>query len=752
MGAVTVASVAALYMLALNIVIRTQLLRNALSYDPTQVRLEYRSAHAYLPWSIHVEDLALRGRDSAVEWILRIDQCDFDVSVLALTKRKFHASHLRGRGISFWVRLEESQATPGHDEHLPPVPGFATPPLRDIGPMRSHEDGEYDLWEVRLEDVVAEDVRDVWIDTIRFAGDMRVEGSWLFRPMRWLDVGHPARVDARDIAVSLGAGLPYVTHAQGGLDVTIHPFDVRVPDGLNVLRQVSVHGNVAGNLSLSNASSVFGLDAPRLDGDSTWSLGLNVDHGILRPATRLELDLPAGTATMATIEVSTSLRISASVDGTPSVSVLRGHATASRSLVTRRRIAMGRVGEVSLSAESRELDLASAFTDAEGTLDFEDARADDLVTWSPLLPGNVKVERGAVLASGHLEGRAPPRGERTGPTSPRDLRGTARVAGRGIAARSGETAIRGDFDAGVRLSRPTLDHGSFDLSGSRIHVTRAELDARSSAVIAHVAVPAVEVDALALETAPSGLQGRVQVDLPHTRLTPPTGRLLDVSPGGPWSMSLGGVSAAGRAIVDVPSLRTEGSADVYADDARVAFGTKSVGGHLSLHVEASRDGTGSGIDLSHTAFVLVDDVAHQEHPWRLDADLSGWRAETVGPPSLGGNLHVTTNDGAPLLEIATASTPGAAWLAEALIHGPAHADGWVLVAGDEIEVRGLRATEGALDAEVDLHHDGSSTQGAALLRVGPMTAALGLGDTSGFVLLGAQTWFRERVRSLPMRH
>jgi hypothetical protein len=453
---------------------------------------------------------------------------------------------------------------------------------------------------------------------------------------------------------------------------------------------------------------------------------------------------------MATIEVGTSLRISASVDGAPGAPVLRGHATAPRSLVTRRRIAMGSIGEVTLSAESRELDLASAFTDAEGTLDFEDARTDDLATWSPLLPGNVKVEKGSVLASGHLEGRAPSRGERAVPTSPRGLRGTARIAGRGIAARAGEAAIHGDFDAGVLLTRPTLDHGPFDLSGSHLHLSRAGLDARSSAVVVHMVVPAVDVDALALETAPSGLRGRVQVNLSHTRLTPPAGRLVDVS-GGQWSMTLGGVSAGGRAIVDVPSLRTDGSVDVYADDARVALGNKSVGGHLTLHVESSRDEAGHGIDLSHTALALVDDVADEEHPWRLDANLSGWRAETVGPASLGGNIHVTTNDGAPLLEMATASTPVPAWLAEALIHGPAHADGWVLVAGDRVEVRGLRATEGALDAEVDMDHEGSSTRGAALLRVGPMTAAIGLGDTSGFVLLGAETWFRERVRSLPTR-
>ncbi len=70
----------ALYLIAMNVFIRTQILRDLIGADPGSMRVDYASAYSIVPGRIHVTDLRIRGRDSNVEWILSLDRaCDFRV-------------------------------------------------------------------------------------------------------------------------------------------------------------------------------------------------------------------------------------------------------------------------------------------------------------------------------------------------------------------------------------------------------------------------------------------------------------------------------------------------------------------------------------------------------------------------------------------------------------------------------------------------------------------------------------------------
>ena len=125
---------------------------------------------------------------------MRLDRCDFRVSFPALARKRFHASHVNGDGLSLRIRLRKDvPVTADEMSALPPVPGFLDPPLADVGPPPAPlTDANYNLWSIELEDVDADHVRELWIDTVRYAGDLEIRGRWLFRPLRWLDVG-PAR-------------------------------------------------------------------------------------------------------------------------------------------------------------------------------------------------------------------------------------------------------------------------------------------------------------------------------------------------------------------------------------------------------------------------------------------------------------------------------------------------------------------------------------------------------------------------------
>jgi hypothetical protein len=165
----------ALYLVAMNVFVRTRLLRGLLDEDPGSLLVDYRSAYSIVPGRIQVERLSIRGRDSNIEWILLLDRCDFRVSFLDLGRRRFHADDVHGDGLSLRVRRRKVSFEPAEAATLPPVPGFSDPPYAGPPPPPL-SDANYRLWSVWLEGVVADHVREIWIDNIRYAGDLEIRG------------------------------------------------------------------------------------------------------------------------------------------------------------------------------------------------------------------------------------------------------------------------------------------------------------------------------------------------------------------------------------------------------------------------------------------------------------------------------------------------------------------------------------------------------------------------------------------------
>jgi hypothetical protein len=232
--------VVVLYLVVANVVLQTRLLRNLVGRDPTALRLDYQSAYSIVPGRVHVEGLSVRGRQRSLEWLFTLDRADVSVSLVDLLHKRFHATRVRSTGFAIRVRLrlERAQAIPNVLAALPPIDGFADPPLLDAGPEPPPlTDADYNLWMVHLEDVEVEHVREVWIHTVRSEGDSRLRGRWLFRPARWLDVG-PATVDANGVDIFYGSH-PLTTGVRGSFGATVHPFDPRQAKGLAVFDHVS---------------------------------------------------------------------------------------------------------------------------------------------------------------------------------------------------------------------------------------------------------------------------------------------------------------------------------------------------------------------------------------------------------------------------------------------------------------------------------------------------------------------------------
>ena len=272
---------------ALNVFIGTRLFRHLISYDPGSLLLDYDRAYSLWPGRIHVEGLVIRGRDRNVEWSLELDRCDFREHFVGLFRHEFHAGPVTCDGLSLRLRQRKPAWTASEVAATPPVPGFPDPALSEPGPPPPPlTDANYNLWSVRLDDVVAHHVREIWVDTMRVAGDADVRGRWYFRPIRRLEVG-PATIDAHPLDVGDGTAAQLVSEVRGLLHVTVDGVDLRDAPLAAIVDQTSIAGDITAKAHTRNILRAFSPGTRFEASDAPVTASVRVDHGVARPGSEV---------------------------------------------------------------------------------------------------------------------------------------------------------------------------------------------------------------------------------------------------------------------------------------------------------------------------------------------------------------------------------------------------------------------------------------------------------------------------------
>jgi hypothetical protein len=452
------------YLVGMNLFLQTQWFRHAISFSPEQFRVEYARAYSILPGQIHVEGLRIRGSDTSVEWILELDRCDFHVQFLDLLHRKFHADHVRGSGLSMRLRLrlKQEEATPEVAAALPPVPGFSDPPYLEIGPPTLPlTDANYNLWAIQLDDVDAQHVREVWIHTLRYSGDMRVRGRWLFRPVRWLEIG-PATVEVSALDVSYGPTKALLSRLHGAIETTVHPFDVREPDGLEILRYVSAKTWLSGDAETAHLLDEF-APSPSwrlVRGEGPMDLQLVVDHGALRPGSRLQISSPETEVLTSDLSLYAGIAAELRVDSDGEQSVARSDIGVSNLRAIKQDVELARAASVSIRLESHDVDLAHPSLDAASfAVELNGAYARTVAILNPVLPAGVAADSGVFRGDGHLEGRL----------DDESAQGQLGFTIRALSLARGPDRVGANVQGVLKLESGSLRDGSkIDLSDSRI--------------------------------------------------------------------------------------------------------------------------------------------------------------------------------------------------------------------------------------------------------------------------------------------
>ena len=263
----------------------------ALLSSTQAVKVDFARAWTVWPGTIHARKVKVVIADRNIQCLIGLERVVFNLRLRELPGRVFHATKLRGSGLSFRFRnrVEPEDAKRPYVSALPPVPGFTDPPLYEAWvPTPPITDERYNLWTVHIEDVDVS-VEELWAQQFRYLGNARARGAFRLRPARSLWVG-PATLDLSPGRVLAGKAAPFLAGFGGRIDCTVHPFDVRKPKGREVLRNVSTQIALDGRVAGTDVVRLFTEPAADVRVDQEGgrvAVRLGVDHGVVKPGSRI---------------------------------------------------------------------------------------------------------------------------------------------------------------------------------------------------------------------------------------------------------------------------------------------------------------------------------------------------------------------------------------------------------------------------------------------------------------------------------
>ena len=285
-----VVGVELLYLVAANSFLNLKLLPLAFS-NTNQIKASVASGWTLIPGRVHARHVRVTFQDYNLQFVIDVERAFLVIHLSELLHHTFHASHLRADGISFRMRHRVDPWSK-HEPAVgafPPIPEFTAPAVFEArAPEPPIRDSAYELWTIHLDDVDV-GVKELWVQAFRYRGQGRARGQFQLEPARQLWVG-PASLDLEPGLLSAG-GYRVAPGLHGRIECVVHPFDVRVPDGMAVFRYISAHVRLD---SPELDPQVYALLAspPAAQVSSTGGslhLDLETRHGVFTQQSRLEV-------------------------------------------------------------------------------------------------------------------------------------------------------------------------------------------------------------------------------------------------------------------------------------------------------------------------------------------------------------------------------------------------------------------------------------------------------------------------------
>jgi hypothetical protein len=471
-----------LYLAAGNLWLRQGGLERQLNRRPERLWFHWDSAWTIWPGVVHVRGFEMRNQTRVFQWWLAVDRGILDIDLWDLRDRELLLGPIHGSGAAFRLRrrLDAPPRTrPGRPELYPPIPGFANPPHpapENLYPPRKKREP----WHVRITGVSLDDVREVWIEEVRFAGRARVAGGFDLRARQRLEV-MPTRMEIHEGSLALGAGekaKPILSNARGRVDGRVHPHAPQRYKGREIFQVTTGRANLEGRVQSLAFLDVLFRETRWVDlrfGGGPATADFRLRRGQILPGSRVEAK-PEG------ITVS-FLDYRALGDGTfrwwveapeeAKTKEPQGRISLDLDHYRIQREGYGRPHVhgrgLHIEAASRQPRINGLFQPRWVDIEMPQSEVPDLRFYNAYLPES----SGLALTSG--AGRMSARFHATAPEWIGS--GELRLQGRGVGARFEEKRLRGNLEMHTRLRRADLLDKRFDISGTKIDLTDVTSDA-----------------------------------------------------------------------------------------------------------------------------------------------------------------------------------------------------------------------------------------------------------------------------------
>jgi hypothetical protein len=284
--AVVLVALELVYLLLANVALKTSLVRKFAHSD--DILVDYDSAYSVVPGRLVVRGLRVRVQDHNIQFLIAVEHGVLDVSLTELARKRFHALRVDADAVTYRMRHKLSHVGKEGPRvaAYPPIFGFADPPLFTGAPSKPIPDSEYDLWEVRCENITAH-VKEIWILEYRYRGAGVARGNFHLRPARYYDVT-PATLELDGGTLQLGDKV-VASRADANIFIQVDGSEVRKLSGLQPFSHITstVRGRFDGmDLAFINAYLRPHLGAA-VNGQATTEFDLKLDHGSIAPQSRL---------------------------------------------------------------------------------------------------------------------------------------------------------------------------------------------------------------------------------------------------------------------------------------------------------------------------------------------------------------------------------------------------------------------------------------------------------------------------------
>jgi hypothetical protein len=567
------------YLLAANLIL-ARWLTSWVNSDEEALRLEYESAWSPWPGRVYARDLRMRVQDSNIQFELRVAAVEVDIVLTALANRTFRATHVEVDGLVFKFRhkLSEPPDNPRLARALPPIEGFADPPLTE----KKLEKPPDKLWTIHITGVDAR-IRELWFQQFRSVGAARAWGGFRLEPTRRLLV-EPAALTLEPGPLYAGEKKLVARDFSGRIEARVDDTDVQRLHGLRVLSHTSTHVRLKADMIDLDFLEMFvdprGLRVTR--GGGPLNIDLRLADGVFRaPSTvtyrspRVEVHTPKST-----LFGDARIELSVSDPGRGQLSIAASEVGLGAAR-TKKPVTPILAKHPLLELETRTLAVYETWKTSGGRLELPELVARDLEVLAALLSGETAIGGGPVIA--RAQARVDERGALWGRTG-FDFR-DIHVESDGIYVKA-----TGHFE--TSLSAPEATGTDGELVGAKLEIERGFLrTADGSTPIGKLSASAERIPYSDFE--PKRIVADIEARFADAR---PLLQALGIEPRG--------IAAAAASFVDLSNLELFARASLEGDNVDVALTRAHTDGVRARGRWRRLGGTERG------AFLLVTDLVN----------------------------------------------------------------------------------------------------------------------------------------------